>query len=154
MGRCIFFRHLRETDTVQRSLRDQVQIVDNEWTANCDMQLACPTRSVPSIRAKTLSRANVIGAKLIGRAPEVPDEVRHTVKVGADGGIGEVATAPFLKHELTKLVHREPSFSASQATPLATIAGSATRGSVRRRTEFLMDGGVTAAFWFVDLAPK
>jgi len=21
-------------------------------------------------------------------------------------------------------------------------------------TEFLMDGGVTAAFWFVDLAPK
>jgi hypothetical protein len=101
MWRCIFFRHVRETDTVQRSLRDQVQIVDNEWTANRDMQLACPARSVPSIRAKTLSRTNVVRAESIGRAPEVPDEVRHTVKVGTDGGIGEVAAAQFPKHELT-----------------------------------------------------
>jgi hypothetical protein len=45
--------------------------------------------------------ANVFGTKLIGRAPEVPAEVGHTVKVGADGRIGEVATPQLLKHELT-----------------------------------------------------
>jgi hypothetical protein len=45
--------------------------------------------------------ANVFRTKLIGRAPKVPAEVRHTMKVGADGRIGEVATAQLLEHELT-----------------------------------------------------
>src|SRR5271170_2226543 len=45
--------------------------------------------------------ANVLWAKLIGRAPEVPAEVRHTVQVCADGCIGEVAAPQLLKHELT-----------------------------------------------------
>ena len=45
--------------------------------------------------------ANVLWAELIGRAPEVPAEVRHTVHVGADGCFGEVAAMQLLKHELT-----------------------------------------------------
>ena len=40
-------------------------------------------------------------AKLIGRTAEVPAEVRHTVKIRADGCIGEVATLQLLQHELT-----------------------------------------------------
>jgi hypothetical protein len=40
-------------------------------------------------------------AKLIGPAPEISAEVGHTVKVGADGGIGKVAATQLLKHELT-----------------------------------------------------
>jgi hypothetical protein len=45
--------------------------------------------------------ANVVRAKLIKRAPEVPTEMGNTVKVRADGSIGEVATAQLLKHQLT-----------------------------------------------------
>src|ERR1017187_9409853 len=41
--------------------------------------------------------ANVFRAKLIGRTTEVPAEVRNTVQVGADGGIGEVAAVQLLK---------------------------------------------------------
>ena len=47
------------------------------------------------------SLANVFWAELIGRAPEVTAEVRHTVHVGTDGGSGEVAAMQLLKHELT-----------------------------------------------------
>src|SRR5208282_6433375 len=45
--------------------------------------------------------ANVLRAKLIGCTPEVLAEVRDTVHVGADGGLGEVAAMQLLKHELT-----------------------------------------------------
>jgi hypothetical protein len=45
--------------------------------------------------------ANVFRAKLIGRAPEVPAEMRNTVQVCADGCIGEVAATQLFKHELT-----------------------------------------------------
>src|SRR5450631_4124658 len=45
--------------------------------------------------------ANVLWAKLIGRAPEIPAEVRNAVQVGADGCGGEVAALQLLKHELT-----------------------------------------------------
>jgi hypothetical protein len=45
--------------------------------------------------------ANVFRTKLIGRAPEVSAEVRHTVQVCADGCSGEVAALQLLKHELT-----------------------------------------------------
>ena len=45
--------------------------------------------------------ANVLRAKLIGRAPEVPAEVLNAVKVCADGCSGEVAALQLLKHELT-----------------------------------------------------
>ncbi len=45
--------------------------------------------------------ANVLRAKLIGPAAEVPAEVLHPVEVRADGCIGEVAASQLLKHELT-----------------------------------------------------
>jgi hypothetical protein len=45
--------------------------------------------------------ANVLWARRIGRSTRVPAEVRHTVQVGADGCIGEVAAVQLLKHELT-----------------------------------------------------
>jgi hypothetical protein len=45
--------------------------------------------------------ANLFGAELIGRTPEISAEVGDTVQVGANGGIGKVATAQLLKHELT-----------------------------------------------------
>jgi hypothetical protein len=38
------------------------------------------------------------------------------------------------------LVHRESSFSANQTTSAATKAGSAARGSVRRRSGFVQVG--------------
>jgi hypothetical protein len=49
---------------------------------------------------------------------KVAAEVLDTEQVSADGRIGEVATPQLLKHELTQLVHRESSFSASQAIPI------------------------------------
>src|SRR5664279_4668855 len=45
--------------------------------------------------------ANVLRAKLIGPAAEVPAEVLHPVEVRADGCIGEVAASQLLKHDLT-----------------------------------------------------
>src|ERR1035441_7234807 len=45
--------------------------------------------------------ANILWAKLIGRAPEILAEVRYAVQVGADGRFGEVAAVQLLKHELT-----------------------------------------------------
>jgi hypothetical protein len=45
--------------------------------------------------------ANVFRTKLIGRAPEVPAEMRNAVQVCLDGCIGEVAMTQLLKHELT-----------------------------------------------------
>src|SRR5487761_1299761 len=45
--------------------------------------------------------ANVFRTKLIGWAPEMLAEVRHTVKIRADGCIGEVAALQLFKHELT-----------------------------------------------------
>ena len=72
-------------------------------------------------------------AELIWPAMKVSAEVLNTVQVSADGGIGEVATPQLLKHELTQLVHRESSFSASQATPAVSNVGVRTRACVRRR---------------------
>jgi hypothetical protein len=66
--------------------------------------------------------------------------VLNTVQVSADGGIGEVATPQLLKHELTQLVHRESSFSASQATPAVSNVGVRTRACVRRRRGFVQVG--------------
>src|SRR5271166_2095864 len=45
--------------------------------------------------------ANVLRAKLIGPAAEVPAEVLHPVEVRADGCIGEVAASQLLQHALT-----------------------------------------------------
>src|ERR1019366_1392132 len=84
--------------------------------------------------------ANVLWAELIGRAPEVPAEVRHTVHVRTNGRSGEVTPLQLLKHKLTQLVHRESSFSANQTTPATAKAGSAARGSVRRRSGFVQVG--------------
>jgi hypothetical protein len=67
--------------------------------------------------------ANIPWAELIGPAMKVSAEVLNTVQVSADGGIGEVATPQLLKHELTQLVHRESSFSASQTTPAVSNVG-------------------------------
>src|ERR1035438_7522105 len=98
--------------------------------------------------------ANVFRAKLIGRAPEVPAEVRHTVQVCADGCIGEVAALQLLKHELTQLVHRESSFSVKQATPAASKVGSATRGCVRRRSGFVQVGFSTVFLYLRVLSGR
>jgi hypothetical protein len=82
--------------------------------------------------------ANLFRAKLIPQRPEVSAEVRHTVHVRADGGIGEVAAVRLLKHELTKVgSERILLLSASQLTPPAAKAGSAARGGVRRRGSFV-----------------
>jgi hypothetical protein len=53
------------------------------------------------LREGNLNEAAVFRTKLIGRAPEVSAEVRHTVQVCADGCSGEVAALQLLKHELT-----------------------------------------------------
>jgi len=45
--------------------------------------------------------ADVLRAKLIGRAVEVSAEVLDTMQVQADGRIGEVAAPQLLKHDLT-----------------------------------------------------
>src|ERR1019366_199311 len=84
--------------------------------------------------------ANVLWAELIGRAPEVPAEVRHTVHVRTNGRSGEVTPLQLLKHKLTQLVQRESSFSANQTAPATAKAGSAARGSVRRRSGFVQVG--------------
>ena len=43
----------------------------------------------------------MLGPKLIGTAMEVPAEVLDSVNVGADRGLGEVATLQLLNHEMT-----------------------------------------------------
>jgi hypothetical protein len=45
--------------------------------------------------------ADVFGPELIGTAMEVPAEMLDSVNVGADRGLGEVATLQLLNHELT-----------------------------------------------------
>ena len=47
-----------------------------------------------------LVMADVLGAKLVGTAMEVPAEMLHAMNVGADGGLGEVAALQLLNHEL------------------------------------------------------
>jgi hypothetical protein len=43
----------------------------------------------------------VLRAKLIRTATEIPAEVLHSVDVGADGGLGEVAALQLLNQKLT-----------------------------------------------------
>lgn len=59
MGRCIFFRRVRETDAVQRSLRDQAQIIDNQWTAHSDRQSLPALLEVPSVETNTVDWSKV-----------------------------------------------------------------------------------------------
>jgi hypothetical protein len=52
--------------------------------------------------------ANVLRTKTVGAPTEVFAEVLYSLDVGANRGLGEVAAAQLLNHELTQMGHREP----------------------------------------------
>ena len=55
----------------------------------------------------------MLRTQLIGRTLKVPGEVFDGANVTIDGGLRVVPTLEFLEHDLAKMRHRNPSFSAS-----------------------------------------
>src|SRR3954451_18363630 len=58
-------------------------------------------------RTLQMRRAAVFRAQLIRAAMKIPAEMLHTMNVGADRGLSEVAAPQLLNHELTWLGYRE-----------------------------------------------
>src|ERR1700730_8771226 len=101
----VLAQHLRQVQNLLRIRRfgnapASLQHLDIEKAQSCQPLDYGVRSQLPLREQRGLILANLLGAKLIGRAMEVPTKMLDRVDVSVDGGLGEVPAPQFFKHDL------------------------------------------------------